>query len=190
MLDMLKPSCWANIRAYHSAIANLQRLDDVQQLLSCPFAHKEASAVFCRVIDLPSAIYGANCCRCVWNNTSQTHIVCSFGHFCQAESIANRLLPHTLARATRCLVLQVLHTRSELMADIICGSSSCATSFAATSAPWTVEESVLTVSGVAFSFFCWIFSSLAWSILGTVSRSPEAHLATICVLGTNGLANA
>ena len=54
--------------------------------------------------------------------------------------------------------------------DIICGSSSWAASFAVASAAWTVEDSALILSGVGCSFFCWIFSSLARSILFTVSR--------------------
>jgi hypothetical protein len=49
-------------------------------------------------------------------------------------------------------------------------------------------ESTLIFSGVGCSFFCPISASLFLSIWFTVPRSPLAHLATICVLGANGLA--
>lgn len=78
--------------AYRCAVANLQRLKNVEHELGSLLTHEEADAIGSSVVDLPSAVDGAGRGRNVWQDTSETDVVGLSGHTFQAEGFANGLL--------------------------------------------------------------------------------------------------
>lgn len=80
------------MKTYHSAVANLQRLDDVQQEFCGVAGHEKARSVLCSVVDLPGAVDGAERGRGIWKDTRHADPVRLFGHILETERFANRLL--------------------------------------------------------------------------------------------------
>jgi len=87
------------ICTYHSAVADLQRLNDVQQQLGGLLVHEQPAASGRGAVDLEGAEDGAEGSRGVGNYTRHAHVVRLPWDILETECFANCLLCTSSANA-------------------------------------------------------------------------------------------